>query len=333
MMAILVSCHFLTAAQSVKIATIDIYGNRSYTSDQIRNMIPVKEGDSVDQQTFLDKVIQKKLDSLPGVLRVSVTPVCCFHDFDYNLYVGIAESDSAILLFRASPNLRIKLPAKYTSAYAAFSEKLTDAVEAQQASEDWDKGHSLIQYAPARKLQEKFVAWAKADFTLFRKIIRSSAYSDQRATAAQIIAYHPDKKRVLPELLYAMHDENDEVRNNAIRALAVIAYYSTLHPELNLNIPHQPFVRLLNSVVWSDRNKGVSVLMQLSKSRDQQLFDQLKRDAMPALKEMTLWKDRKHAMPAFVILARINGLSDDNIFKAAADSNFNEQAKRLVQSF
>lgn len=165
------------------------------------------------------------------------------------------------------------------------------------------------------------------------KVLRSSAYSDDRATAAQIIAYHPDKRKVLPEMLYAMHDQNDEVRNNAVRALSVIAYYSILHPEKKLHIPFQHFIRLLNSVIWSDRNQGISVLMHLSKSRDGKLFDLLKSDALGAIKEMAVWKSSKHAMPAFVILARMNGLNDDAIFKAAADTNFYEQAKRLAQSF
>jgi HEAT repeat protein len=45
----------------------------------------------------------------------------------------------------------------------------------------------------------------------------------QRALAAQVLGYASDKRAVLDDLLGAMHDQSDEVHNNAMRALLVFA--------------------------------------------------------------------------------------------------------------
>jgi hypothetical protein len=209
---------------------------------------------------------------------------------------------------------------------------LSDAIQAGQSDEDWSNGHSLIHYPPARKIQEKYRNWAEEDFDMFSKVLRSSAYADQRATAAQIIAYHSDKSKALPELMRAIIDESNEVRNNVIRAIAVIAHYSVEHPEKKINIPYFPFIRLMNSVEWSDRNKGLLVLLQLTKSRDTALLNKLKENSLPALKEMAVWKSERHAMPAYVILGRIAGMPEDLIFKSAAGTNFAEEAMKMANS-
>jgi hypothetical protein len=43
------------------------------------------------------------------------------------------------------------------------------------------------------------------------------------------------------------------------------------------------------------------------------LLAQLRREAIGQVVEMSRWKSEGHAMPAFAILARIGGLSDDAI--------------------
>ena len=319
-------------SQSVKIGSIDVYGNRNISSDSILQFANIAEGDSISQQLLLNRTIEKNIGRIAEVKLVKTAVICCDKKGNYHLFIGVAETDSTILFHRGAPNLRIILPEKYTNAYKQFHERLSDAIQAGQADEDWSNGHTLIHYPPARKIQDKYRNWAEEDFTMLSKVLRSSAYAEQRATAAQIISYHSDKSKVLPELIHAIIDESDEVRNNAVRALTVIAYYSTEHPEKRINIPYHPFIRLINSVVWSDRNKGLSVLMQLTKSRDTALLSKLKEISLPSLKEMAVWKSEAHAIPAYVILGRIAGMTEDQIFKTASGTNFAEEAMKLVNS-
>ncbi|HUQ65989.1 MAG TPA: HEAT repeat domain-containing protein [Flavitalea sp.] len=331
---IVILLHFISLrSQSVKIGSIDIYGNRNLSSQAILKLAGISEGDSIGQQLLLNRTIEKNIEHAAGVKFAKTALVCCDKNGNYHLFIGVAENDSTILFHRDNPKLRIRLPAHYMHAYAQFSARLSDAVQSGQSREDWEYGHSMIQYPPARKIQEKYKIWADEDFAVLSKVLRSSAYAQERATAAQIIAYYFDKNKAIPELMYAIIDESDEVRNNAIRAIAVIAYYSSLHPEKKINIPSMPFIRLINSVVWSDRNKGLSVLMQLTQSRDTVLLNQLKQSpSFEALKEMAVWKSESHALPAYVILARIAGIPEDEIFKTTTGTNFADEAMKLAKA-
>ena len=113
---------------------------------------------------------------------------------------------------------------------------------------------------------------------------------------------------------YGMNDPSENVRNNAIRALMVMAEMTPVPGRSVPRIPYQPFIALLNSPVWSDRNKASGALMALTQERDPELLGALQRQAVTALVEMARWKSEGHAQAAFFILARIAGYSDDAAF-------------------
>ena len=307
-----------------------MYGNRNTLIDTIVQRAQIAEGDSISHTKLMNGTIENSILRIPGITQARTSLVCCDKNGDYHLFIGVSENDSNMLYYREAPTLRIKLPDKYTNAYAQFLDRLSDAIQRGEADETWSQGHSLIHYLPARKIQERYMIWADENFADLRKVLRSSAYESQRATAVQIIAYHFDKSEVVPELIYAVMDESDEVRNNAIKALTVLAHYASEHPEKKINIPYTPFVRLINSVVWSDRNKGLSVLLQLTRSRNPEMLNKLKEMSLPALKEMAVWKSEAHAMPAFVILARIAGVPEEKINSFTSGTNFAKEAMKLT---
>jgi hypothetical protein len=164
--------------------------------------------------------------------------------------------------------------------------------------------------------QERFLPIAAARFDTLRSVLRSSADAEDRALAAQVIAYAPDRRAVARELLLAVDDPAEEVRNNAVRALAVLAGWAREHPESGVEVPATPFLRLLNSVSWTDRNKGVFALLPLTASRDSALLGELRARALPALVEMARWTDPGHALGPFLILARVAGLDDGAALRA-----------------
>jgi len=142
-------------------------------------------------------------------------------------------------------------------------------------------------------------------------VLRSSSDAAQRALAAQVLGYAADKQAVVDDLVYGMTDPSDQVRNNAMRALLVFAQMVPTAARPVPRIPYAPFIAFLNSPVWTDRNKASGALMTLSVSRDASLLTRLRKDALIPLAEMARWKSEGHAKPAFVILARIAGYSDD----------------------
>ena len=183
------------------------------------------------------------------------------------------------------------------------------AVQRGDAAEDDSKGHALMHDPTARAIQERFIEYAR-DVTHLRDVLRHSSEAEHRALAAQILGYAADKADVIGDLVYGMDDSSEAVRNNAMRALGVIAAAS---PGQRLRIPIEPFIDLMNSPEWTDRNKASFALVELSQSRNPQLLATLRSRAIVALVEMARWKSRGHAMPALMILGRIGGQSDEEV--------------------
>jgi hypothetical protein len=76
-------------------------------------------------------------------------------------------------------------------------------------------------------------------------------------------------------------------------------------------IPFEPFLALLNSSVFSDRNKASAALMSLTARRDPELLARLRKESLASLIEMARWRSAGHAYAAFTILGRIAGYSDE----------------------
>jgi len=64
-----------------------------------------------------------------------------------------------------------------------------------------------------------------------------------------MLGYGRQSRGQIDALVKANLDPDDAVRNNAVRALWVLA---GAKPDLALNIPLEPFIRLLRSGDWSD---------------------------------------------------------------------------------
>jgi hypothetical protein len=181
----------------------------------------------------------------------------------------------------------------------------------------------------ARSVQMRFIAWARQPENL-RSVLRNSSDASHRALAAHILGHAADPQAVIPYLVDAIADSSDEVRNNAMRALAVIARAQSDSPR-PVRVPPEPFVAMLDSPVWSDRNKAALALMELTTSRDRVLLGYLRREALGPLTEMARWKSEGHAMPAFMILGRIAGRSEDEIQAAWSQGKREELIDRAIQ--
>jgi hypothetical protein len=108
----------------------------------------------------------------------------------------------------------------------------------------------------------------------------------------------------------AVRDPDPIVRNNATRSLSAIAVLASHRPELGIQIDPARFIEMLNSLDWSDRNKALVVLGNLTEKRPADLMASLRKQALPSLIEMARWK-APHAKFSFILIARIAG-SDEN---------------------
>ena len=298
-------------AQTATVGAVEVYGVRSVSPDDVRRAVGVAPGDPVPAD---EASIRERLLRVPGVADAEVSLVCCESGRTL-IYAGVREDSVPPLEVRAAPTGVVSIPDDVVRAESEFTAALREAVERGQAEEEHAAGHALMRYSPARMVQLRFVALAQTYENELRDVLATSRFPMQRALAAQVLAYLPDKAKVAELLAPALSDPSPAVRNDAARALWIIAEYARDKPDVRSRLPVDPLMGMLASVTWTDRNKASLVLMALTSGRDSTLLATLDARARGELEEMAHWRTQ-HALPAFVMLGRIRGLSDDEIFGA-----------------
>lgn len=298
-------------AQLPRIGIIDLYGLRKTKAAQVREAIGINVGDSLSALAMFE--IPARLADIPGVTSAAIDPVCC-EEGKTMLYVGVLEEGAPALELRAPPTGTQRVPAEVEQAGIAFARAHNRAVMRGFVREDISQGHSLMADSAARMIQLGFVDLAAKYGDSLRAVLRNSNDSDHRALAAEVLAYAANKQSVVDDLVYGMRDPASDVRNNATRALALIAAYAQANPALKITVPYEPFIDLLNSIAWTDRNKASLALMQLTEKREPALLTALKTRAFDSLVDIAEWTNPGHSMAGLVILGRIGGLPDADIF-------------------
>jgi hypothetical protein len=304
-------------AQSSEIVIIDFYGIRSVSEDKVRQSLGLVVGDSLPDDT--DPILER-LRRIPGVEQATLNPVCCV-DGKRILFVGIEETGVERPKLRARPEEDLKLPPEFARIYQAEQARGEAAAQEGRAGDDWSQGHSLSEDPDVRALQLRFVELSGKHLQTLRRVLALSRHDEDRRVAAAAIAYAADKKAILPDLVRAARDPDDDVRNNAMRAIAVMAAYAQDHPELGIEIDYTPFVEMLNSPIWSDRNKALAIIQSLASGGDQELLRTLREEAFDSLLEMARWQSSGHAFWAFFTLGHVLGLNEDDIHERWTDEN------------
>jgi hypothetical protein len=300
------------AGQDLRIGIVDVYGLRSVSEASVRAALTFREGDAValdgDAPPAFVTASEQRLARLPGVADARVSVVCC-HEGRAIVYVGIHEAGAPGLQFRDAPRGEDRLPADVVAAGAELSDAVMAAAQRGAVAEDDSQGHAFFSDPRARAVQERYIAYARQHFDVLRAVLRTSADASQRALAAEILGYAPDKSRVVDDLVYGMNDPAGPVRNAAMRAL--MAFTRATAPDApRVRVPGLPFVAMLGSPVWTDRNKASLALMEITAAREPRLLAVLRRDALEHLVDMARWTAEGHAIPALIILGRIAGRPD-----------------------
>lgn len=299
-------------SQFPPIGIIDFYGLRSVSERQVREALQIKEGDpsSVDREEA-----KRRLESLPGVAESRLGLVCCDAGKTI-LFIGIREKDVPALQFRPSPQGKIRLPQDVVQAGDDRLKALHAALLKGNLREDDSQGHALSNDPAMRAVEERYISFAARDLKLLRDVLRHSADAKHRALAAEVIAYTANKQAIVNDLVDATRDPDAGVRNDATRALLVMANSNQQPTRRQIKIPLRPFIEMLNSFEWTDRNKSSNALGSLTYKRDPAILSELRQNALPSLIEMARWKSSGHAEASFYLLGRVAGFPEDEI-KAA----------------
>jgi hypothetical protein len=255
---------------------------------------------------------------VPNVVRARLSAACC-EAGNAILYVGIEERGAPHFDVHNAPEQELYVPTEVADAYQTFLDAVSAAARAGGVSEDLSHGHSLMSDASARRAQERFITLAEQYAGELRAVLRSAADDQQRAIAAYVIGYYPQKQQIVDDVIHALQDADTTVRGNAMRSLAALAVYSAKNPQAHLKVSATWLVEMLNSLEWSDRNNAAVTLVTMTESRDAGLLAQLRERALPSLVEMAGWQHLPHALPAYILVGRIAGVSEADLQKAWTD--------------
>ena len=149
-----------------KVTSVDFYGLKSLTEDQIKKELGFQEGDS--KLPFAIKELKQRLVEMDNVDDAYVAPIQ--YPGNLALFIGVREAGQAAPTFRDAPSSDLKLQDKLIEQYDQTMEMLLPAIKSGKAGEDRSAGHSLSEYEPMRELQEQFVAIADAEFEMLSLI-------------------------------------------------------------------------------------------------------------------------------------------------------------------
>src|SRR4051812_31180277 len=184
-------------AQSPTIGVIDFYGNRKISESRIRKALGFAEGAPLPASKA---DVEDALEQIPGITAARLQAACCDDNGKAILYVGIAEAGSPELKFREPPDGQALLPDEIVPMYSSFLQAVAKAGHEGNTAEDLTHGHSFMADPAVRAIQERFASVAAKNLEEIRAVLRTSASEEQRAIAAYVIGYAPDKTKVIDDL-------------------------------------------------------------------------------------------------------------------------------------
>jgi hypothetical protein len=310
------------AAEEFSVAIVDFHGLGGMSRDEARAALAIAEGDTfaTGDLAFI-RQSEQRLAELPGVRKAKLALVCCTEG-KMIVWAGVQRTDAPILTFRDPPTGDALLAPEIVASVRRMLAALPLAMKAGRNADDSSAGHSLFADPAMRAEQERFIEFARESGPL-RTVLHTSADAEHRAIAAQVIAYTERKSEVVGDLLYAIDDPDETVRNNATRALMMMAQATRVTPPA---IPVRPFIRFLYSLTWTDLNKSSGLLEALTRKRDPSDLELLRREAMNPLIEMARWKS--HGEGALRIVGRMAGMTESEIEAARVAGN----SERVIQA-
>jgi hypothetical protein len=330
---LLITIVFVTSSaqeQPRNIGSIDFYGHAGLNLDQIKSALPIHVGDRYPGPIETIEGIKRAVTSAVGRSPTDVAPVCCDAKGNYMIYVGLPGASIKHTKLNPVPTDKTHFPPKIIELYEQAMAASSAAALRNNAIEDRSQGYALSTGDSALRAKQLEVrAYALQHEKLIRAVLDSSSEAQQRIVAAYLLGYAGQSKQQIAALVRASYDADETVRNNATRALGVLAESSI---RVAAKIPPDRFIEMLSSGSWSDRNKAGLVLDNLTRSRNPKLLAQLRSEALASLIEMARWRNAGHASTARLLLARMAGIEEERAQQLANEDNADEIINALSKA-
>ena len=290
------------------IGEIEFFGYSRIDLNKLRAALPFHERDGFDGEIFAAKFEQaaEAVKQVSGQWPTDITNVCCDGEGNWVIFIGLSGKT---IRYNPPPKGTARLPENIVNLYERFIKVNMESVQKGATAEDHSQGYALSADPPLRSIQLEMRAYAVEHGALLRDVLETSPDERQRMVAAELLGYARQSKTQLAALVRANQDSNGTVRNNATRALIVLAESS---PKVAREIPAEGFIELLLSGTWSDLNKASNLLDSITKSRGAKMLARLRqKEVLDRLIEIARW--RSHGGPARYILGRIAGIDEGRL--------------------
>ena len=298
--------------ESFPVGTIEFYGHTGVDVKVVRDTLPLREGDKLSQASKQRMVarVKRAIRKALGYEPTDVTAVCCDDRGRLIVYIGLPGKWVQQSLYNPSPRGSDRLPSAALKVQRDVEKAWLNAMKKGVSGEDDSKGYALSLDPDARTKQLAQHAYVARNSSMVARVLTSARNVEHRQIAAEMLGYADRSPEQIAALIHASHDVDDGVRNNAIRALVVLARSSSEVPAM---IHGECFVGLLNSGIWTDRNKSGELLSVLTAQRDPRLLTCLREQSLTSLIEMARWSNPGHAHAARLMLGRIAGIDETTL--------------------
>lgn len=301
--------------QSLKVGGVYYFACDGISLKKIKQAMSVKEGDFLhftpgemgSLRRRLVDAVHEATDDEPSDVAIIVTDETqtdaakSHADKICYCYIGLRGKnleDSTIEIGSVGARAPLKVPEKIQSKY----------LEIMQSEFRSSAGNAGTEKLKANLVREELLKDALKNADELLAVSRSSSDALHRRIANYCLGLIANNKDQLEALARATHDSDVTVRKNAISALMSIGQ----NESLQALVPAVQLIPLLNSPTWSERNQGSALISIYTKSRQAEFLEELRKQALPSLKEMAGW-DADHARAALLILGRIGGINEDKL--------------------
>jgi hypothetical protein len=309
---VVLSVPVVCAAQpdSLQVGAVDFFGTAGIDLTSIRAAVPLHPGDTIAMANAADvkRRVTAAVTRAGGAPPTGVSTVCCDPAGRLLIYIGLPGHNVRTVAYLPPPSGSSCVPDAGVQLYDRAMAALQKAIEAGDTAEDMSSGYALAHHPQYRDAQLALREYAVAHGPLLRTALRGCGRAENRAAAAQLLGYASRSRAQIDALVRAARDSDAAVRNNVVRALWVLA--SSRDPTTVAMIPSAPFIEMLSSGVWEDRNKAGLLLSTLITMTSANALADMRRNAMDSLVEMARWQDAGHAYPYRVLLGRLAGFDD-----------------------
>ena len=300
--------------ETLRVGIIDFFGASGLKVAAIRAALPVHPGDTIREADF--QRLKQQVDSVvrrqAGAPLTDFSVTCCNKDGGLMIYIGLPGKNSRAIPHLPAPHGSACVPAAAAGLYDAAMNAMQKAVRAGDSAEDHSQGYALSHNPEYRARQLSMREYAVGHGAELIAALAGCREAANREAAAQLLGYATRSPAQIAALVRAGRDPDAIVRNNATRALWVIAQSGLQAAAM---IPASPFVAMLNSGTWEDRNKAGLLLSALAEHGDRKVLAQLRSAAFDSLAEMARWQEPGHAAACRQLLGKIAGLDDATIQK------------------